>query len=51
MSSRGKCTLDLAQLPQGQRYEDRYQGYLDVFKQIAILPGDMEVTVINAPWS
>lgn len=47
----GTCTLDLASLPEGQRYEDRYQGYLEIFKRIAIMPADVDVTVINAPWS
>jgi len=47
----GKVTVDLAQLPSGRWYEDRYRGYLDVFNRIAATPSSMHVTVLNAPWS
>jgi len=43
--------VDLAQLPQGQTYEDRYRGYLRVFERIASQPGFVRVIVHNAPWS
>lgn len=46
-----RVELDLASLPQGQTYEDRYQGYLDVFARIARLPGNVECVVKHAPWS
>jgi hypothetical protein len=46
-----RVTIDLEQLPQGQWYEDRYRGYLDIFQRIAQLPGVVEVRVLNAPWS
>lgn len=42
--------LDLAQLPQGQTYEDRYQGYLKVFEAIAKVSQHEEVRVYNYPW-
>lgn len=43
--------IDLDPLPQGQRYEDRYQGFMEVFKQIAHTPIDTLIEVHSPPWS
>lgn len=43
--------VDLTAMPIGQTYEDRYQGYLDVFKRIATAPGHVSVLVKRPPYS
>ena len=43
--------IDLTELPQGQSYEDRYQGYLKVFERIASIPPDQNVVVKSPPYS
>lgn len=43
--------VDLTVMPQGQRYEDRYRGYLDVFERIAKTPVNERVHVTRPPWS
>jgi hypothetical protein len=43
--------INLATLPQGQTYEDRYQGYLKVFHDIATTPGNVHIHVESPPWS
>lgn len=42
--------IDLRELPVASRYEDRYQQYMDIFKQIAHTPAEEEVTVFGAPY-
>lgn len=42
--------IDLAVLPGGERYEDRYGGYMKVFEDIAKTPPDEMVRVSNPPW-
>lgn len=44
-------TINLFDMPQGQSYEDRYQGYLKIFERIAAVPKGQEVVVLGAPWS
>lgn len=46
-----RMQLDLTSMPQGKTYEDRYQGYLAIFKQIAETPPQVTVEVFNPPWS
>lgn len=43
--------VDLTEMPMGQTYEDRYQGYMDIFKRIAMTPAQERVHVIAPPWS
>jgi hypothetical protein len=43
--------LDLANMPDGERYEDRYGAYLQFFYAIAHTPISEDVMVRNAPWS
>lgn len=43
--------VDLKVMPKGQTYEDRYQGYLEIFKRIAATPGRERVRVTYPPWS
>lgn len=51
MNAAPRVDLSLASMPQGQTYEDRYQGFLDIFKRIAGMPGGVIVTVSHAPYS
>jgi len=43
--------LDLSSLPSGERYEDRYGRWLDVFRDIAHTPESEQIVVMGAPWS
>jgi hypothetical protein len=43
--------VDLTTLPAAQRYEDRYQQYMDIFKEVAHTPSEIVVKVINSPKS
>jgi Domain of unknown function (DUF5591) len=42
--------IDLTELPDASRYEDRYQQYMDIFKTIAHTPPEDIVTIEGAPW-
>jgi len=42
--------IDLDPLPEDYSYEDRYQQYMAIFKDIAHTPGDKDLVVHNAPW-
>lgn len=43
--------IDLTHLPPGATYEDRYGGYLELFKLIAHTPAEQRVEVVNPPAS
>jgi hypothetical protein len=43
--------INLKELPRGQTYEDRYQGYMRVFHEIAHVPKQEPVTVYHPPYS
>lgn len=48
---RSPKTIDLTELPSGERYEDRYGSYIEIFKQIAHLDKKERVVVLSPPWS
>jgi len=43
--------IDLTEMPSGQRYEDRYRGYIEIFERIATTPRGESITINGAPWS
>jgi predicted RNA-binding protein len=43
--------IDLRELPSGQTYEDRYQGYMSIFKQIALTFPEEQINVFEPPYS
>lgn len=51
MSNKIDHRINLTILPDGLTYEDKYRGWLQIFKEIADLPKDINVIVEGAPWS
>lgn len=49
--NRPRAEVDLISMPDGATYEDRYNGYLAVFMQVARAPAEIEIVVKNPPWS
>lgn len=46
-----KCAINLTEIPAGETYEDRYSGYIDVFRRVAELDEEISVTAIGAPFT